>query len=95
MEAEIHIAGLLVHARKGCAQSVAETLQEYPGIEIHAVSEDGKLIVVCECATGREVLAEVERMRELYDVVDVALVYQHAEPANAMEQEIDDECHPT
>ena len=93
MEAEVHIAGVLVHARNGRARVVAEALHGRAGMEVRAVSDDGKLVVVCDCESGEAVLALVAQMRDLPDVVDVALVYQHSEPVGAMNEEVGNAIH--
>ena len=93
MDNEIHIAGLLVHAAEGRSNLVAQHLQDWPGVEIGAVSDDGKMVVVCEGGSGQEIMNLIDRMRELPEVVNVVLVYQHAEPTGEMEKEIGDGHH--
>ena len=52
-------------------------------------SDDGKLVVVVEAASSAGVVETIDAMRELPGVLNVSLVYQHAEPASSLEQEID------
>ena len=94
MESEVHVAGVLVQARPGRAGAVAAAVSGLPNAEVRAIGEAGKLVVVCEGASGADVLALIGRIRDLPGVVDVALVYQHAESAAAMEEEIGDETDP-
>jgi nitrate reductase NapD len=94
MEPEIHITGVLVHARPDDAHAVATALAALPGVEVRA-AHGGKLVVVHEGADGRAVLEFLARLRDLPGVIDAALVYQHAEPASAMEEEIRDDDDPT
>jgi periplasmic nitrate reductase NapD len=82
---EVHIAGLIVHARPDCAAAVAAALAQLPDTEVRAEAE-GRLVVVCEGASGAEILALIERMRDLPGVLNVALAYQHAESAAAMDE---------
>ena len=82
---EVHIAGVVVHARPGWADAVAAGLARLPGTEIRA-SDAGRLVVVCEGGSGDEILDLVARMRDLPGVINVALAYQHAESAVAMEE---------
>lgn len=91
---EVHVAGVLVHARPERALDVGRALAGLEGVEVHDVTPEGRLIVVCECATDRAVFTLIERIREIPGVVDTALVYQHAESAAAMEEEIADETDP-
>ncbi len=91
MAPEIHIAGVLVLVAPGRGPAVAGALSRLPGVEVRAVTQAGKLVVVCECTSGKEVLGLIGQMRELAGVLDAALVYQHAESSAAMQEEIDDE----
>ncbi len=94
MEPEVHIAGVLVHALPERVEAVACALAGWPGVEVPAASEAGRLVVVCECASDAAIVALIARIRELAGVVDAALVYQHAESARAMEEEIGDDADP-
>lgn len=91
---EVHIAGLLVQVRPGDTPRAARAIARLPGTEVHAVAAAGKLVVVCECGSADQTLALIERIRDLPGVLNVALVYQHAEGAAAMDEEISDETDP-
>lgn len=93
-EPEIHIAGVYVQARPGRERAVASALAILPNTEVHAVGGAGRLVAVCECASADETLELIARMRDLPGVLNVALVYQHAESAAAMEEEIGHEDVP-
>jgi nitrate reductase NapD len=91
---EVHIAGVFVQVRPGYGTSVATALAALPNTEVHGDGSAGRLVVVCECASAGETLSLIDRMRELPGVLNVALVYQHAESAAAMEEEIGHENDP-
>jgi nitrate reductase NapD len=84
---EVHIAGVLVQARPDCGAAVAAAVARLPDTEVRAEVE-GRLVVVCEGGSGAEILGLIDRMRDLPGVLNVALAYQHAESAAAMEEEI-------
>jgi periplasmic nitrate reductase NapD len=88
MEQEIHIAGLVVHAQPADLKPVRLCIESIPGAEIHAASADGKLIVTLETDSAKRTLDLMDALRALPGVANVALVYQHAEPLSALEQEI-------
>lgn len=92
---DIHIAGVLVQARPGSEQQVAIGLSALPGTEIHGSTAASKFVAVCEGSNAGEILELIARMRGVPGVVDVALVYQHAESASAMQEEFDREIDPT
>lgn len=89
-EPEVHIAGLLVQCAPARGAAVAAAVAALPGAEVCAGAA-GKLVVVCECGSCDEIMALVGRIRDLPGVLNVALVYQHAESAQAMEEEISHE----
>ncbi|MCK0506003.1 chaperone NapD [Aromatoleum anaerobium] len=90
---EVHIAGILVQARAERVASVTEAIRALPGLDVPAVAA-GRLVVVSECASAAGTLALIDCIRALPGVLNVALVYQHAESAGAMEEEVSDETDP-
>ncbi len=88
MEQEVHIAGIVVYSLPARLDATKSSIVSIPAAEIHAVSADGKLIVTLEADSTRRILDFMDAIRALPGVVDVALVYQHAEPLTALEQEI-------
>lgn len=99
MDPELHIVGLLVHARPGHCEQVAAAVNRLPQAAIRAAGGAGKLVVVAECASAAETLELIAHLRELPGVANVALVYQHAESLRAMdevmEEDLSDEHHPS
>lgn len=91
--AEIHIAGILIQVRRESCDDVAQAVRDLPGLEVPSIA-DGRLVVVAECASAGEVVDRIDRIRALPGVLNVALVYQHAEPVGAMEEEMSDETDP-
>lgn len=91
MKPEVHIAGLLVQTVPEECRKVAKTVSSLPQAEVRASGAAGKLVVVCECGSEDEVMVLVGRIRELPGVLSVALVYQHAESAAAVDEVVSDE----
>ena len=88
MSDECHISSLIVHcdpASKEAAKAVIETLS---GVEVHAIDERGKLIVVIEANSEAETLAHIDRINEIEGVYSTALVYHHSESAQSLEEEM-------
>ena len=86
---EIHIAGVLVQCRPLDMMRVSRAVDALAAAEVFQSSADGKLVVVIEAPASRAVLAVIDEIRALPGVVNVALVYQHAEPAADMQQEME------
>jgi len=83
---EIHIAGVLVQCRPLDLMRVSRAVDALEAAEVFQSSAEGKLVVVIEAPASRDVLAVIDGIRVLPGVLNVALVYQHAEPAAAMQQ---------
>ena len=88
-EEEIHIAGVLVQCRPLDLVRVSRAVDALEAAEVFQSSAEGKLVVVIEAPVSRAVLAVIDEIRALQGVLNVALVYQHAEPAAAMQQPMD------
>lgn len=85
---EIHIAGLIVHARPAAVQQVRTSLALLPKSRVHAAASDGRMVVTLETDSAKRTLDFMDAIRALDGVINVALVYQHAEDASAMNQEV-------
>lgn len=88
MEQEVHIAGVVVSTRPEHLDSINSCIGAIPGAEIHASDAAGKVVVTLETESTRRTLDIMDAMRALPGVVDVVLVYQHAEPVSALDLEI-------
>ena len=88
MMEDLHIAGIVVHARAESAAGVAAAITAWNGVEIHATSPEGKLVVTLEAPTAREIGARIEEIQRLDGVLSASLVYQHTEPLAAMMEEV-------
>lgn len=85
---EIHVAGVLVHARPESLDYVSLTVSGLPNAEVTHQSDDGKLVAVLEARSARDILQQMETIRLCKGVLNVALVYQHAEAEAEMNKEI-------
>ena len=90
---EVHIAGLVVHAYPEDAPRIAEAIRRRDGAVVHAQSPDGRLVVTLEADGGDAIAAAVVDIQRIDGVLAASLVYQHSEPASAMQDEVDLEDH--
>jgi len=88
MEQEIHIAGIVVYAEQAQLESIRSCIEDVPGAEVCASDSAGKLIVTIETGSTKQTLDIMDAIRALPGVLNVALVYQHAEPVSALDQEV-------
>ena len=74
----MNISGVLVHTRPAQRDAIAGRLGAIAGVEIHAVNNDGRIVVTVEEAPGDGGRAMTE-IHNTPGVVAAALVYQHDE----------------
>lgn len=86
---DVHIAGVLVHSRPLNLMQVCRAIGSLDGAEVFQSSAEGKIVVVIEASSSRQVVDVVDAIRTFAGVLNVSLVYQHAEPASSMQQELD------
>lgn len=89
---ELHIASLVVHAAPRRAAGIAEAIAAMPGAQVHAAAPNGKLVVTLEADSGDEMYARIADIQRCDGVMSAALVYQHADSLEAMNEEIPDVC---
>jgi nitrate reductase NapD len=87
---EAHIAGIVVHANARNMESIKQAILLLPGSEIHAVSPAGKIVVTLEANLSGEIIKQMDAIHALPGVYSAALVYQHHEDIEALDQEIHD-----
>ena len=85
---EVHIAGVIVHAAAAEVAAVKRHLALLPKTQVHAAGADGRLVVTIETDSTQRTLDCLDAVRALPGVFNVALVYQHAEDAAAMDEEV-------
>lgn len=75
----INICGVLVHAMPGQASQVREKLLQYEGVEVHKVTEDGRLIVTIDHSDRHHMMDTINQLNNVEGVLSAAMVYQHHE----------------
>ncbi|MBS4097653.1 MAG: chaperone NapD [Sulfuricella sp.] len=76
----MNISGIIVHADPKKLENVRTQLESIPGVEIHAATELGKLVVTLDKADDRETTDTYEQISRLPGVLSTAMVYHHFEP---------------
>lgn len=78
MAAELHVAGIVVHAAPGRAAAVRRAIEGVGGTEIRA-EESGKFVVIVEADSAVDLAERVTMIGRLDAVLGAAPVYHHAE----------------
>lgn len=75
----MNISSAIVHARPGETPVVQAALATLVGVEVHAVSPDGKLIVTIETDDDAGNVATYEEIGRLAGVMSTAMVFHQTE----------------
>ena len=75
----MNISSAIVHARPGALPAVEAGLAALAGVEVHAISPEGKLIVTIESDDDGGNVATYERIGQLDGVMSAAMVYHQTE----------------
>lgn len=73
----MNICGCLVHASADTFQSVRSQIEAMDGAEVHAASEDGRLVVVVEDTPTRVASELIMELHQIPGVISVTLTYHH------------------
>jgi nitrate reductase NapD len=71
----LHIASLVVHVQPAYLEAVKSWLLGHYGVEIHAQSAQGKLVVVMETADHQAILDLIDQATTRPGCINTALVY--------------------
>lgn len=77
---EVHIASLVVHTMPDVLGKAEVALAAMTSVQVHGTHPDGKLVITLEGPSAHFILDQVSEIRLIEGVLNVSLVYQHAEP---------------
>ena len=72
----MNISGVVVHAHPKHLQAVKTQLIAIPGVEVHAATDDGRIVVTIE----NDPVAMVDTMNSFHDIkgmLSASLIYHH------------------
>jgi nitrate reductase NapD len=76
----MNISGIVVHASPDKLDKVRALLEEIPGVEVHAASAEGKMVVTIEKPGDREITDLFDEISKTSGVLSTAMVYHHFGP---------------
>lgn len=77
----MNISSLIVVPHPDSRGAVEESLRDFPGVEVHAVSPEGKFVVTIEAEDDAATAEIFERIGHLPGVLSASMVYQQSEAA--------------
>jgi nitrate reductase NapD len=75
----IDICGVLVQTRGEKVREVRERLVRIPGVEVHAATDDGRLVVTVEGSDEHPTLDTISGLIDVPGVAATSLVYQYSD----------------
>lgn len=75
----MNIAGIVIHSLPDQINAVESKLWAIPGVEVHGISEAGKLIITVEHDEHRAMADTISEVSSMEGVLSAAMVYQHSE----------------
>ncbi|CAG0929440.1 MAG: hypothetical protein EFKGCFLK_00123 [Rhodocyclaceae bacterium] len=75
----MNISSIIVHAKPTELVSVRGQLERIPGVEIHAATDDGRLVVTIETDTDGETAGTFDRINLMDGVMSAAMVFHQFE----------------
>jgi nitrate reductase NapD len=73
----MNITGVIVRAWPEHLAAVQAQLRDQPGVEIHAVTADGRLVVTVEDANDRQLADRIMNFNDMQGVLSAAMIYHH------------------
>lgn len=75
----MNISSIIVHPGPGQAEAVSARLAEVAGVEIHAVAEDGRMIVTVETDSDGAMVDAFDAISKTEGVLSASMVYHQTE----------------
>ena len=78
-DAQLTIAGLIVYSTSRHSRQISEQLTDLPGVDVHAITPEGKLVVTIEELPGEKTMIKtIGAINNLDGVISTSLVYTHS-----------------
>lgn len=83
----MNISGVLVRARPENCEKLKQQLGMIEGVEVHATTDDGKLVVTVEASADRTAADKVYQLQDMPGVIAASMIYHHFEDDAELQQE--------
>ncbi|MBD9470416.1 chaperone NapD [Pseudoxanthomonas sp. PXM01] len=84
-DADVHIASFVIQHRDSAARALAAMIDAHDDLDL-ALRGETRSVVICESADRHAVMERVDQLQAVPGVLNVLLVYHHAEPAHALDE---------
>ncbi len=84
--AELHIASCVARVRPQALSAAVSAIEAIIGCPVSASDAAGKIVLVIEGSHTGALLDQMDRIRSVPEVLNIEMVYQHAEDENVMKE---------
>jgi len=89
----INVCGVLIHTLPEHSASVKLELETEPGVEVHSVTDDGRLIVTIEKDTQEETGHTLNHFSGMENVITASFIYQYFDQDDTVVEEEISKCN--
>ncbi len=83
------ITGLVVRTKPDNAHQVADRLELLKGVEVHAIGDEGNLVVTIEELDGEKLAVDtLNKINNVEGVISSSLIYHHSEEEEQSQEKI-------
>lgn len=75
----MNISSAIVYAKSEHDKALRTLLSQIPGVEVHASTDDGKMIITIETESDRTAVTIYEDIERMEGVLSVAMIFQQTE----------------
>jgi nitrate reductase NapD len=86
------ISGLVIHVRPEKVEAVQNELLGIDGMDVHAATEDGRVVATLDRPTDSEAADTLYQIRDIEGVINTALVYNYFDDED-VEADQEEEAH--
>lgn len=76
---EYNVCGVLLHARQNKKNTIQSQLLLQAGLEVHAVTEEGRMVLTIENPSRKELANCIMDLHKIDGVLSVAMIYQYSD----------------
>ena len=76
---EYNVCGVLIHANTNNVEQVKDLLVQQDGVEVHAVTDNGRLIVTVEHEQRKTVGDQIMAFYDVPGVLSASMIYQYSD----------------
>jgi nitrate reductase NapD len=82
------ICSLIIHSKPEKSAMVSVTLKKVDGVEIHAITDEGKMVVSIDHPDRTHCSDSIMQMHNVDGVMNVALIYEYHEESEPTQMEV-------